>query len=168
MRYDFRKADMGDIQYILELFRRAVDYLCAQNIDQWDELYPDLTTLKNDIDCGHMYVLCEGKNIVAAVAINDLEIEGYEEGFWKDNGKAAVIHRLCVDPKHQGKGLGRTTMDYAEGLIEQEGYTSVRLDVFSQNPKAYQLYKKLGYDYTGEVTSRKGCFFLMEKILINI
>lgn len=165
MTYDFRKADVGDIQSIGEMFERAVEHLRSHDLDQWDEQYPNIETLENDIYCGDMYVLYEGKKIVAAIAINEHQEKEYEQGKWKDDGKTAVIHRLCVDPKAQGKGIGRRMMDFAERLIDEKGYTSIRLDVFSQNPRAYQLYKKLGYKYTGEVAFCKGCFYLMEKIL---
>lgn len=165
MTYDFRKADKDDLRFILELFSRAIGHLCSSGIDQWDEYYPTPEILENDIDCGHMFVLCEEETIVSAVVINKHQEEEYTQGKWKDDCKPAIIHRLCVDPNVQSKGIGRMMMDYAERSINEEGYTSIRLDVFSQNPRAYQLYRSLGYQHTGEVTFCKGRFFLLEKIL---
>lgn len=165
MTYDFRKADTDDLQSILELFSRAVEHLRARGIDQWDEHYPTSEIIENDINSGNMCVLCEDETIVSAIVINEHQEEEYEQGQWKDDSKPAVIHRLCVDPKAQSKGIGRRMMDYAERLINEKDYTSIRLDVFSQNPRAYQLYKNLGYLHTGEATFCKGFFYLMEKIL---
>ena len=165
MTYDFRKANKYNLKPIIELFSRAVKDLCARGIDQWDEYYPTSQILKNDIDSGDMYVLCENGEIVSAVVINEHQEEEYEQSKWKDDGKPAVIHRLCVDPMAQSKGTGRRTMEFAEQLIKEKGYTSIRLDVFTKNPRAYQLYKNLGYQHTGEFNFFKGRFFLLDKIL---
>ena len=165
MQYDLRKADMTDLEPVSALFERTAAYLLEQGIDQWDDKYPDIGTLKNDISENNMYVLCgDKKSIVAAIVINEEQEDEYKQGDWKDI-RAGVIHRLCVDPKHQSGGHGRTMVDFAERLIKQKGLSSVRLDVFSQNPKACSFYKNLGYAYAGEVTFRKGRFILMEKLL---
>jgi ribosomal protein S18 acetylase RimI-like enzyme len=58
-------------------------------------------------------------------------------------------------------------MQYSEELIQSKGYASIRLDTFSNNHYARYLYESLGYAYVGEVTFRKGLFFLMEKNLVN-
>ena len=44
-------------------------------------------------------------------------------------------------------------------------YTSVRLDVYSENPYALRLYQGNGYMKRGYADWRKGRFFMMEKQL---
>jgi ribosomal protein S18 acetylase RimI-like enzyme len=56
-------------------------------------------------------------------------------------------------------------MKYAEDTLRSEGIEAVRLDAFSQNPAALRLYEKRGYEKVGEVTFRKGRFYLFEKKL---
>jgi ribosomal protein S18 acetylase RimI-like enzyme len=80
-------------------------------------------------------------------------------------GRFAVIHRLCVHPDFQGKGLAKKTMQLAQEMLKREGYGSIRLDTFSKNPIARRLYEHLGFSYVGEVNFRKGLFYLMEKAL---
>jgi ribosomal protein S18 acetylase RimI-like enzyme len=165
MSYSFRKAELEELQSVFLLFRRAINHMCNQKIYQWDEHYPDLKTLQNDIRKQQMYVLCEGERILAATVINNMYEEEYATGEWRDNGKFAVIHRLCVDPEHQNSGLGKKTMLLAEKVIKEKGYTSIRLDAFSQNPYALRLYKNLGYKTAGEIDFGKGIFCLFEKLL---
>ncbi|MGE5495653.1 MAG: GNAT family N-acetyltransferase [Burkholderiales bacterium] len=135
-------------------------------IMQWDEVYPSEECIKADIEAGHMYLLvCRGE-AVSAVVINDEQDEEYKDGCWKYcEGNIAALHRLCVHPAHQRKGYGRETALFAERLMRRMGYTAVRLDAFSQNPSAQKLYEGLGYERAGEVTFRKGKFFLYEKLL---
>ena len=111
-------------------------------------------------------VLTKGKQIVTCVVINEEQDEAYLSGSWHfREGKIAVIHRLCVHPEVQGEGNGKRMMQYAEELIHKQGYASIRLDTFTDNYIARKLYEQLGYSYVGEVTFRKGLFYLMEKEL---
>ena len=76
-----------------------------------------------------------------------------------------MLHRLCVNPQLQGRDLARQAMARMEKTALEQGFDSVRLDVFSQNLHAQRLYERLGYRRTGEVRFRKGIFYLMEKKL---
>lgn len=77
----------------------------------------------------------------------------------------SVIHRLCVNPLYQNKGVGAKTMQYIKDILRSESFEAVRLDAFSQNPAALNLYRKLGYNKVGEILFRKGLFYLFEKKL---
>lgn len=82
-----------------------------------------------------------------------------------DREKTAVIHRLMVHPKHEGKGIGQDLVKYIEILAKENQYGAIRLDVFSENLRAVSFYKKLGYEVAGEVLFRKGRFYCCEKLL---
>jgi len=165
MEPEFRIAGAEDFAAIAEVFARAVHHTCAQGINQWDDLYPDEKLLKADIADKQMYVLCQSGDIVSAVVINEEYEEGYSIGRWNGSDKFAVVHRLCVDSKHQNCGFGKRTMLHVEKFVKGKGYKSIRLDAFMQNPYASRLYRKLGYDIVGEVTIRNRRFFLFEKLL---
>ena len=59
------------------------------------------------------------------------------------------LHKLYVLPGQQGKGLGRSMLQYIFGAIGPEGATVLRLNVNRFN-KARQFYEKLGFRVTGE------------------
>ena len=162
----FRLAEMNDFPDVIRIFKQAVALMCSQGIFQWDELYPSEKQLLEDIKNWHMYLLTKGGNIISAVVINEEQPEEYEKAGWEyKSGRTAVLHRLCVDPAYQNMGYGSMTVKNAEHILKEMGYTAVRLDAFSQNPFALKLYASLGYKRAGEVTFRKGTFFLYEKPL---
>ena len=164
MKYMFRPAEASELKEITELYLGSIKHLTEQGINQWDEIYPNETVLAGDIMNREMYVLTEESRILSCVVLNEAQDIKYQTGDWKHReGRIIVIHRLCVNHNFQGRGLGRTTMEYAERLIKATGYASIRLDVFSDNYISRNLYEKLGYTYTGMVTFRKGLFYLMEK-----
>ena len=104
--------------------------------------------------------------IVAAIVVNQKQEPEYQDGNWSnDSLLTAVIHRLCVKPKFQGRGIASTVMRYAENNLKKEKYNDIRLDAFSENPYAIKLYKSLNYKEAGEIYFRKGRFILFEKVL---
>ena len=161
-----KKAQPGDIEDVAAIFRRATCDMDAQGIYQWDELYPSKAILKSDIDSGEMHLVCMDERVVGFVVLNDRQDEEYAQGEWLYSGRAAVVHRLCMDPNCQHHGYGKQTMLLAEAVLKEQGFEAVRLDAFSQNPHALRLYESLGYRRAGEIRFRKGLFHLLEKRLI--
>lgn len=166
MIYEFRLAQAKDFYAVASIFKRAVEKMNSQAIFQWDELYPNEEMLQSDIDSRQMYVLTDNRTIVSAVVVNEEQSPEYRPIHWKcTEGRIAVIHRLCVDPDFQHDGIGKKTMAYVEEMLIKKGYSSIRLDAFSQNHYALRMYEKLGYLQRGEVMFRKGLFYLYEKRL---
>ena len=164
MELEFRRAGTDDLDALVALYGAAAQDMREKGIDQWDEYYPDREILAEDVESGDMTLgLLDGQLACAYVVNREYEPE-YELGAWEHTeGDFCVLHRLCVNPEMQGQGLARQTMARMEKTARDQGFDSVRLDVFSQNLHAQRLYERLGYKRTGEVRFRKGIFYLMEK-----
>ncbi len=164
MEFHFRQATETDKEEIVRLYIDCIRHLNDQKIYQWDEIYPNEEVLSGDIMKGEMHVMTEGNRVLACVVLNEFQDETYQTVQWKyAEGRIAVIHRLCVNYKYQGMGIGRRMMQNAEALLKDSGYSAIRLDVFPDNSHSIRLYEKLGYLYAGDVHFRKGRFFVMEK-----
>jgi ribosomal protein S18 acetylase RimI-like enzyme len=161
-----RKAVTEDFKEVAALYHAAVARMIEDRIYQWDEIYPDDKILLEDILRGEMYLLEAEGRLAACIVLNEEQDDLYRTGSWRFTGqRVAVIHRLCVHPKFQGAGIGKKTVRLAEAMAKENGYGIIRLDAFSQNDHARNLYKNLGYTYAGQVNFRKGLFYLMEKAL---
>lgn len=113
-----------------------------------------------------LYVAAVNNRLIAVYVLNqDCDKEYYECKWDNPDESACIIHRLCVLPEFQNKGIGAKLLTHIEEQIKEMGYKSVRLDVFTQNPYALKLYMKNGYEKRGYADWRKGRFFLMEKTL---
>ena len=62
-------------------------------------------------------------------------------------------------------GIGTRTVQHIEEQAKNMGAETIRLDAFTLNPHALNLYEKLGYREVGIANFRKGKFYLMEKKL---
>ncbi|MDF2675880.1 MAG: sortase-like acyltransferase [Bacillota bacterium] len=157
-----RKAELEDLNIIIEIYKNAIKYLNENKIYQWDEIYPNKAILEEDILKKEMYIGIVNNAIVSVVVINSEYDEHYDNFNWEcDN--FAVIHRLCVNPVNQNQKIGKNTMILIEELLKEKGIKSIRLDAFSLNPYSLRMYDNLGYKKVGETNWRKGLFYLFEK-----
>ena len=70
--------------------------------------------------------------IIASVMI------GYE-------GHRGWLNYLGVDPEHQGCGLGRMIVNYAENILRSVDCPKINLQVRSSNSKVVKFYESLGF-----------------------
>lgn len=153
---------MQDLNAIMNLIRSCTSHMEAQKIHQWDEIYPDECTIKNDVDKQHLYLLEEDGKACGIIVLNEVQEPEYKNVKWKFLGKTLVVHRLAIEPSNQQKGLARMLMQFAHKVAIEQHYETIRLDAFIHNPAAVGLYEKLGYRKAGAVTFRKGDFFCFE------
>lgn len=164
----YEKAGEGDKDEVMELFDAVKKKMSAEGIDQWDELYPAISDISEDIKNGNLTLVKQGRKLVAVYTLNQIQNTAYKFGDFKDtSGSFAVLHRLCVRPEYQGMGIAARTLKKIDEQAAREGFSSIRLDVFTKNPRAVKLYEAAGYRYAGDAYFRKGKFALMEKIILN-
>ena len=162
----YSKANINQLDKIFELYSEAIENMEKQNIHQWDEIYPDKEILRQDILKNQMYIGEKDNNIAVCFVLNEECYEEYKNGNWIcPKARFCIIHRLCVNPLFQNKGIARESMEYIENLCKSSEYDSIRLDCFTENPYSKKLYDKAGYTITGYADWRKGRFELREKKL---
>lgn len=164
MILEYRKATPLDIEEICGIIRSAVDTMERNRVFQWDDLYPAREDFLADIDQHQLYVGLVNGQIAVMYTLNQSYDQEYENGKWTYKDEPFyVIHRLCVNPTFQNKGVAKATLLHIERQLTDMGVHVIRLDVFSNNPFALRLYRSLGYSEAGYADWRKGRFILMEK-----
>ncbi|MBR5382330.1 MAG: GNAT family N-acetyltransferase [Clostridia bacterium] len=162
----YRLAEEKDIGSIMHLVASAVAELENRGILQWDDLYPAEEVFLSDIRNGWLYAGMQDTDIAVIYAVSRECDEQYANGNWKYPGSEyRVLHRLCVDPRFQNRGVAKETLRHIEEELRENGVETVRLDVFCNNPYALALYRRSGYEQVGTALWRKGTFYLMEKHL---
>jgi len=159
---DIRFASPQDVPKVMDLIRSCVRHMESQGIHQWDDLYPDKTTVEDDIARHELHLLERDGRTCGIITLNEFQETAYREVPWQFGGKALVVHRLAVDPTCQGKGIARELMQFAYECAEKRQYATIRLDAFAHNPQAVTLYERLGYYQAGTVEFRKRPFFCFE------
>lgn len=160
----YRLAKKSDIDDVVKLVKAAIVQMEADGIYQWDDIYPAKEDFINDIEKKSLYLAIDSKKLAAIYVISAESDEAYKNAAWENNDESAyILHRFCVSPDYQNKGIGKEVLAHIETQIYEMGYKSIRLDVFTENPYAQKLYRKSGYIVRGYADWRKGRFELMEK-----
>ncbi len=161
--FSFRPAEPADMDAVAQLFREAIAAMQRQGIDQWDDLYPTRNHLDEDQADGSLWLIEQENRIAASITLNECPATEYQGIRWQKTGHVLYVHRLCVDPALQGRGVAGHIMLWVERFAREQGYDVIRLDTFSGNPPALRLYQGLGYEFVADMSSRKGIFPCFEK-----
>ncbi|MGZ7445618.1 GNAT family N-acetyltransferase [Paenibacillus sp. TH7-28] len=66
----------------------------------------------------------------------------------QEKGRIAFILDILIYEEHQGKGYGKRTMAALEEEVRRLGLDTISLHVFGHNQRAFELYRKMGYEVT--------------------
>jgi ribosomal protein S18 acetylase RimI-like enzyme len=149
---NLRKACTTDLKTLEELYSRCIDELNRRGIYQWNDKYPNRSTLSAAITSEDQYLLMDGETLIGAVVLNEEQAKEWATVKWRfTESIPLVIHGLVISPEAQGKGYGKQVLQTCEQYARTQGYNYIRLDVFPENPAAVGLYKKFGFQKRGEV-----------------
>jgi ribosomal protein S18 acetylase RimI-like enzyme len=156
-------ADADDFPVLQEVVRGCIAVMESQGIHQWDDIYPDPKTLRDDIETKTLWAARIDGRIVGMIVLNEIQPREYEQLSWRFGGRILVVHRLMVAPAFQNQKLAVNLMRFAQEYAAANKYDAIRLDAFIQNPYAVRLYRRLEYLEAGTVEFRKGAFLCFEK-----
>ena len=163
-----RKAKISDLDNIMLMYKSCVKGMIVNNIDQWDETYPNIEVISKDIIEKTYYIAEIDKEIIGGINIDKLQDKTYLDINWEDKSNSfLVVHRLAVKEEFWNKKIGKHLMIFTEKLIIENGLNSIRLDTYSGNPKAMNFYRKLGYGELGTIDLKpnKNKYHCFEKII---
>ena len=163
-----RKANKTDLDNIMLMYKSCVKGMLTNDIDQWDDTYPNSEIISQDLNVGTYYVAEVNEEIIGGINIDQKQDKTYLEIDWEDTSNSfLVVHRLGVKEEFWNKKIGKDLMLFAEKLVEERRLKSIRLDTYSGNPKAMEFYRRLGYTELGTINLKpnKNEYYCFEKII---
>ena len=156
LRFEPRRAEIADMDALLDILEQAKAYLRESGVDQWQEGYPNREALAVDIEAGRGWLF---------ECVDNGEIAGYEcvamtpevcyreiDGAWLTEGENyAVIHRAMAAARYRGTRLAAEMFCFAAELAAGMGRLSVRVDTHRDNKAMNRLCEKQGFTYCGVV-----------------
>ena len=163
-----RKAKVSDLSNIMKMYTSCINGMIENDIDQWDESYPNKQIITMDIKAKTYFVVEKDGKIIAGINIDKNQDPTYLNIKWKDTENLfLVVHRLAVKQENWNEGIGKKLMLFAEKLVIKNELNSIRLDTYSNNPKAMIFYKNIGYHELGTINLKpdKEKYHCFEKII---
>lgn len=150
---DIRLASLDDRNRIMEIIAQAQEYLKNEGIPQWQNGYPNIETVINDINSNHNYVLVDNNNVIGTCMISFDEDPYYKviEGNWLSNKPYVVIHRIAIDTTVKGKGLASHFFKFCECHASKKGVNYIRIDTHELNTSMQRCIEKNGFQKCGVV-----------------
>lgn len=167
-KVQLRQAIQEDINAIWLLFEQGIAKRKQEGSMQWQDGYPNISSIVNDIEKGYGHVCLDAKGAYIGYVAVIFDIEpAYEEleGQWLTIGKYACIHRLVVSQDRKIKGLGTWIMQEIENIVLERAVFSIKIDTMHDNEGMLRVLKKLDYSYCGIVYLRGGARQAFEKVL---
>lgn len=149
---EFRKAFKSDANSIMNIIKQAKNYFKEQEIDQWQDNYPNYDTVYNDIVNNYGYVLLKDNIIIGTAAVSFDGEKTYEHiynGEWISDDEYVVIHRIAINSKYKGKGLASLIIKNVEKICLEKNVHSIKIDTHRENLAMQKLLKKNGFTYCG-------------------
>jgi GNAT superfamily N-acetyltransferase len=162
-----RKVTLSDSPMIWTILQDAIEQRRLEGSNQWQDGYPNVLTIENDIKNGYGYVLtCEETILAYAAIIFDKE-PAYDhiEGKWLTDGDYVVVHRVAVCSTTKGKGIATQLFKHIEELCLEHKIYSIKVDTNFDNVPMLKILDKLQYTYCGEVFFRGAARRAFEKTL---
>ncbi|MGH2623040.1 MAG: GNAT family N-acetyltransferase [Sphingobacterium sp.] len=155
--FTFKRADLSEAETIWSIFQQAIEKRKLEGSDQWQDGYPNLQVIKNDIEKGVGYIALDGTNEIVGYLALIFELESAYEDIkdqWLQDIPYAVVHRIAVSQTKYYKGLASWMLQQTEPICREKSYRSLRADTNFDNIGMLRVFEKLGFIYCGEALVR--------------
>jgi GNAT superfamily N-acetyltransferase len=165
-----RKATLFDVNKIWKIVEQGIYKRKTEGSLQWQDGYPNLDIIKNDIESEQGYVVESDNGVILGYIVLCQSGEpAYDElktGWLTYNTPFLVLHRLVVCQNPKIKGLAFWIMKQAELKAKEFGFSSIKVDTNFDNSPMLYIFNKLNYTYAGEVYFRGNARMAFEKQIL--
>ncbi|MGV3464194.1 MAG: GNAT family N-acetyltransferase [Heyndrickxia sp.] len=162
-----RKGKIEDVPVIMNMVQETVVIMKEEKNDQWSDVYPTASNFETDVHNGSLFVLEEEGAVIGSITVDQNQPAEYQPIPWRKEDSAFVFHRLVVNPHSRGKGEATKLIKFAEQYAVDHEVPYMRIDTYSLNKKAQNLFEKNGYRKVGEMSfhGKTRPFFCYDKFL---
>jgi len=140
------KASMSDLDEIMSIFKDGQAFLKEKGIDQWQDGYPTIDIVKEDITNRRMHVVLDNDGICAVYVLvgKDPTYKYIEDGSWMSDTDYVTIHRICVKGNKRNKGIAKYIVDDIKKYQKH-----IRIDTHKDNRVMQHFLRSNGFLYRG-------------------
>lgn len=163
------RAQEAQMDAAVEMIEMGRAYLKSQGIDQWQNGYPNQSSIEQDIAAEKGFFLTDGTELFAYLCMDMDGEPAYNniKGNWltDQDAKYLVIHRLAFNEKFRGQGFSSAVFKLAEDFCIEHQIHSIRVDTDGDNKIMQHVMTKAGYTYCGTIWFAGSDKVAFEKII---
>ncbi|BBI34214.1 GNAT family N-acetyltransferase [Cohnella abietis] len=161
-----KQAEPEDTQAIMRLLVNTAEWLLSKGSSQWNALLrgEDSHNTPEAIEQGEVFIFKQDTQLVGMFMLQKEQSKWDRELWGEETDKSSVyLHRLAINRKFAGKGIGKQMMLWVNSGIPYPGKNTIKLDCASNNTILNAFYRELGYDFKGLAVNEYGEFSKFEK-----
>jgi GNAT superfamily N-acetyltransferase len=139
------RATLADAPLVGALRDELASWMLQRGIRQWSPGEMPLDWIEVCIAFGEVYLVSRDERLVGSVTV-----VWADPLIWGERTESAgYIHMLMVDRAFAGHGIGRSILEWSEGLVAASGRRLARLDCVEDNQSLRAYYEAAGYGFVG-------------------
>jgi protein-tyrosine phosphatase len=139
------RATAADAPVVAALRDELASWMQQREIRQWSPGEMPLDWIEVCIAFGEVYLISRDQQLVGSVTV-----VWADPLIWGERPEpAGYVHMLMVDRAFAGHGIGRSILEWAEGVIGASGRRVARLDCVAGNQSLRAYYEAAGYAFVG-------------------
>lgn len=144
---EFVLATKDDISSIMNLYREAMTVEGCT----WDEGYPNLEILTEDVECNRQYCMKDDNGeVLAAISVDSDPIVDALDCWHENCLPGSELARLVVSKSAMNKGIARMMLTKGMEELVNRGFVGIHFLVSPNNKRAVNSYAKLNFNNVGE------------------
>ena len=169
-----RRAQMQDLDKIIEILADGRNQLAEKGVNQWQGDYPSRAHVKYDIEHGFAFLVeSTDEQTIGALSLVPAPDHVYDkmQGQWlTDTDGYIVIHRVAIHSSHGGHGYATQLFEKVveEVMQNHPEIKSIRIDTHKNNDAMQHVIAKSGFKKVGELVGVYGSTdecFVYEKVI---
>ena len=153
-----RRALENDIDLILQIYDEAKTWMRDRGIQQWDQDYPGIANIRNDMKNDEIFVFETNENLYGVASLSSEIEEPYENpvnGRWKGTGPYGTIHRIAVLGEFRGTGISYEMMKEIKEYFEKKEIYRILVDTHVDNHSMKKFLENNGFEYCTEILTER-------------
>ncbi len=147
-----RKATEEDLSRIMEIKESVVPLMHEAGNTQWSDDYPDLKRFREDLNTQTLYVYEEDGDVKGFAVVDNEHPYPYDDIPWElTRADSRALHRMAVDPAHQGNGISAKMMAQIEDMLIGRGVKGIHTDTSLENEKMQYQFEKNDFEFKGKL-----------------
>lgn len=131
-------AVIDDLNDIWKIIEKATKFHIENDFNQWNEKYPTIETMRNDISNKCCYVLKDEDNIIYATV--SLVIEDHDNSI-------IMLNRVAVNIDYKNMGIGTQLLSQIIQFAKANNFSKLVSTTVEKNIGMQKLFLKSGFTF---------------------
>jgi GNAT superfamily N-acetyltransferase len=165
MRIHFQPATNRDVPDLVLLRIKVNRHLAWKYGEGFWVARPTEKGARAQMQRGTVYIARFRNQLIASLTFSTRKPWAIDRKYFRPSKNPLYLTAMAVDPRYQGKGIGRLCLEEARRIATEWPADAIRLDAFDAHAGAGDFYRKCGYREGGRAVYRQTRLIYFELLL---